>query len=84
MGGEVPDELDDFVLWDGKGADDGEQPVICRKLLASQRAELAQLLQNFTDVLSSRPGKTQIAECSIRTGTAAPIRLPPYWLPHAY
>ena len=87
--GEGPDDPDDVVLWDGTGEYDGELPVICSRLPPHQRAELAQLLQRFDDVLSSRPGRTQAAECRIRTGTASPIRLPPYRLPpyrlpHAY
>ena len=80
----APDNPDDVVLWDGTEADDKEQPVVGDLLQPSQQAELRQLLLEFTDVLSSRPGRTQIAECSIQTGTTAPIRLPPYRLPHAY
>ena len=82
--GEAPDDPDHVVLWDGTDADGKEQPVVGKSLLPSQQAELHQLLLEFTDVLSSRPGRTQIAEWSIRTGTAAPIRLPLYRLPHAY
>ena len=81
---EAQDDEDDVVLWDGTGADDGEQPKVGHSLPPTQRTELDQLLQQFSDVLSSRPGRTQIAECCIRTGAASPIRLPPYRLPHAY
>ena len=80
---EAPDEADDVVLWDGT-EDDTEQPLISACLEPPQRTELDKLLQEFGDVLSSRPGKTQIAECRINTGTATPIQLPPYRLPHAY
>ena len=82
--GEGPDDPDDVVLWDGTGENDEEQLVICSKLPPHQRAELAQLLQRFGDVLSSRPSRTQAAECRIRMGTASRILLPPYRLPHAY
>ena len=82
--GEGPDDPDDVVLWDGSGAADGEHPVICSNLSPAQRTELGRILQEFADVQSSRPGRTQITECCIRTGTASPIRLPPYRLPHAY
>ena len=81
---EAQDDEDDVVLWDGTGADDGEQPKVGHSLPPTQRTELDQLLQQFADVLSSRPGRTQIAECCIRTRAASPIRLPPYRLPHAY
>ena len=81
---EEPENIDDVILWDGTGSEDGEQPLLCKELSSSQRQELTHLLQQFADVLSSRPGRTQTTECRIRTGTAAPIRLPPYRLPHAY
>lgn len=82
---EVRDEIrEDVVLWDAGATDEEEQPLISQKLATAERSELDQLLQQFTDVLSSRPGRTQITECRIRTGTAPPIRLSPYRLPHAY
>ena len=42
------------------------------------------ILQEFDDVLSSRPGRTQLTECCVNTGRASPIRLPPYRLLYAY
>ena len=77
------DDADDVVLWDGTGSDT-EEPLICAHLRSTQRTELDSLLQEFSDILSSRPGKTQIVECRINTGTATPIRLLPYRLPHAH
>ena len=65
VAGKAPDDPDDVVLWDGTEADDKEQPVVGDLFLPSQQAELRQLLLEFTDVLSSHPGRTQIAECSI-------------------
>ena len=50
----------------------------------ARKRSSAKLLREFTDVLSSYPGRTQIAECSIRAGTVAAIHLPFYRLPHAY
>ena len=54
------------------------------KLQPVQRSKLDVLLLQFSDVLSRWPGRTQTTECHIQTGTAPPIRLPPYRLPHAY
>ena len=82
--GEPPIQADDVVLWDGTGGDESEKPLISSRLKSTQRVELNELLQEFDDVLSSRPGKTQLAECCVNTGRASPIRLPPYRLPHAY
>ena len=80
----VLDDTEDVVLWDGAGTDDGEQPSMSGSLSPAQRNELDELLKQFSDVLNSRPGRTHVAECSVRTGAASPIRLPPYRLPHAY
>ena len=42
------------------------------------------MLKKFNDVLGNEPGQTALAEHHIDTGTATPIRLPPYFLPQAY
>ena len=82
---ETQEDVDDVVLWEQPREAGSEQPpVISTQLSPEQRIDLNELLRNFSDVLSSRPGKTQIAECRVRTGTAPPIRLPTYRLPHAY
>ena len=80
---EATDDADDVVLWDGT-EDDEKQLLISIQLKPTQRTELDELLQEFGDVLSNCPGKTQSAECRINTGRAPLIRLPPYRLPHAY
>ena len=36
------------------------------------------------DVFDTKPGRTRLAEHRIETGSAKPIRQPPYRLPHAY
>ena len=75
---------DDVVLWNGAGGDEDEHSTISNRFDSTQRTELTDLLRVFRDVLSNRPGKTQIAEYRIQTGSVPPIRLPPYHLPHAY
>ena len=42
------------------------------------------LLARYDDVFQDKPGRTDIVEHCIPTGSAKPIRLPPYRLPHAY
>ena len=38
----------------------------------------------FVDVLQDKPGSTSTVEDTIDTGTANPVRLPPYRVPHVY
>ena len=80
---ETEEEDDGVVLWDGS-RNEAEQPNVNPILPPQQHSELEEILRQFSDVLSSRPGRTNVAECRIRVGAAAPIRLPPYRLPHAY
>ena len=54
------------------------------QLSVSQKNELQQILNEFADVLQDKPGRTTIVEHTINTGTANPVRLPPYRVPHAY
>ena len=46
--------------------------------------ELEELLQQYASVLQSQPGRTTLVEHKICTGTANPIRLPPYQIPYAH
>jgi hypothetical protein len=52
-------------------------PTIDEQLSREQTAEMAQLLVEFA-------GKMNLIEHDLTTGSARPIRLPPYRLPHAY
>ena len=61
-----------------------EQPTIGEQLNEQQQKELWKMLKEFNDVLQNEPGRTALAEHHIDTGTATPIRLPPYRLSHAY
>ena len=80
---ETEEEDDSVVRWDDSG-NEAKQPNVNPILPTQQRSELEEILRQFYDVLSSHPGRTNVAECRIRVGAAAPIRLPPYRLPHAY
>ncbi len=60
------------------------QPTVGGQLDQTQRKELEGVLEEFADVLRNHPGRTELAEHRIETGTAHPVRLTPYRLPHAY
>ena len=60
------------------------QPKIDKQLSAIQQSDLQKLLDEFTDVLQSKSGRTTIVEHTINTGTACPVHLLPYRVPHAY
>ena len=45
---------------------------------------VTEILQEFTDMIKSEPGRTMLAEHRIETGDARPIQQPPYRLPYAY
>ena len=76
---EVPD--DEIPTWN---SDQNGHPKIGDKLSVSQRSELQNILDEFTDVLRDKPGRTIIVEHTINIGMANPVRLPPYKVPHAY
>ena len=50
----------------------------------TQRLELEELLKEFTEVMSSSPGRTTLMEHQVTTTGSRPIWLSPYRLPHAY
>lgn len=72
---------EDVLTWDD--AVSGE-PVVGDQLSTGQQKELQQVIQDYPDVFSTRPGLTTLAEHKIETGQAKPVRQPPYRLPHAY
>ena len=76
-------ELLDYDMPSWNSSQEG-QPKIGKQLSAAQQNSLQQLLNEFTDVLQDRPGKTTIVEHTINTGTATPVSKPPYQVPHAY
>lgn len=54
------------------------------QLTKEQRKDIQEMLTEFKDVLQETPGRTTLAKHSINTGTAQPVRLPPYRVPHHY
>ena len=61
-----------------------DQPMIGEQLTDEQLLQLQQILKEFSQVLQNQPGRTELAEHKIETGSARPVRLPPYRLPQAY
>ena len=60
------------------------QPLVGAQLDISQKEQLSDVIKQFADVLQNVPGRTNLTVHHIETGSALPIRLPPYRLPHAY
>ena len=54
------------------------------QLSQEQKQSLKQLIGEFNDVFSNAPGRTDLAEHTIQTGAAKPVRQQPYRMPHAY
>ena len=73
--------LDEMFSWNSLQTG---QPKIGEQLSTIQQSDLQKLLDEFTDVLQSKPGRATIMEHTINTGTAHSVCLPPYKVPHAY
>lgn len=54
------------------------------QLTEKQRKELRVLTKEFAAVLNDKLGRTALEEHHIETGTARPVRIPAYRIPHAY
>ena len=78
----IEEDDDDVPFWKDGSLDD--QLCISEQLSSDQQEQLRQLLSKFNQVLCNQPGQTQLAERKIETGSARPVRLPSYRLPHAY
>ena len=72
---------EDLHLWNEEEEKSYE---IADQLTDEQRVELRHLLEQYKDTLQDKPGRTLAAEHVIDTGTAKPVKLPPYRLPYAY
>ena len=59
-------------------------PVFGKQLTTSQQNNLSDLITEFKDVFSPKPGKTELLEHHIQTGDVKPIKLPPYRVPQAF
>ena len=75
---------DDLPVWGGNDGSTLTEARLAERLSQDQRATLQGVLEVFSDVFQDKPGRTSMIEHAIETGSAQPVRLPPYRLPHAY
>ena len=73
---------EDIVTW--SDPDNNSRPDVGEHLSTQQLQDVHTLWNTFSSVMSETPGLTSIAEHRIHTGTAQPVRLPPYRIPHAF
>ena len=80
------DVQDEIPVWRelGSGTFSAEDIHFGEQLTAEQRGTLRALLGKFSSVISNTPGQTTLAEHRNEMGTARPVKLPPYRIPHAY
>ena len=74
-------EKEELHLWNEEEEQSYE---IADQLTDGQRVELRHLLEQYKGTLQDKPGRTRATEHIIDTGTAKPVKLPPYRLPYAY
>lgn len=67
-------------LW--KNDAEGEAKI--NESLTLQQKDLIMVVEEFKDVMSNDPGRTDVVEHKIDTGTTRPFMLHLYRLPHAY
>ena len=75
-------ESEDFPNWKVTGK--VGQPKLGEQLSEKERGDLQKVMNEFSDVLQGTPGRTKLTKHSINTGSARPVRLSPYRIPHAY
>ena len=75
---------EDVPTWQPATTDKVGIPTFGKYLTTKEQNNLNDLLEEFEDVLSIKPGKTDLIEHHIVTSTTKPIKLPPYRVPQAY
>jgi len=79
--GDEQQDQEDVIIWND--TEEGE-PAISQQITPDQCRELRLLMKKYSDVFDNKPGSTTLAEHRIETGSAKPVRQPPYRLPQAY
>ena len=75
---------EEVLTWREQGSIGEDQPAIGEQLSEVQRQQLEGLLRGYSDIMLNPPGRTNLAEHDVETGSARPIKQPPYRLPYAY
>ena len=66
-----------------KGSESISQVFLNPVLTSDQKTKLNELLHNFGDIFTDKPGRTKVTEIRIETEDVYPIHFPPYRLPMA-
>ena len=78
--GEASEDPDDLPLWQLQ--DDlpasVKEPLLGKSLSPEQRLMLKNMLNQYSEVIQGKPGRTTWTEHSIITTDTLPMRLPPY------
>ena len=74
---------EDFLSWQPAIGTLGA-PTFGKQLTTPQQNDLSDLMKEFADVLSTKPGKTALIEHHIETADTKPIKLTPYRVPQAF
>ena len=75
---------EDVPTWQPATTDKSGASTFGEHLTTSEQNDLNDLISEFHDVLSTKPGKIDLIEHNIVTSTAKPIKLPPYRVLQAY
>ena len=77
--------LDDKDLWESPKSNEETylNVNVSDSLSAEQREELWNLLQQYRDIFSSRPGRSNMWTCKVELETDTPVRAKQYPIPHA-
>ena len=67
---------EDVPVWKEVSDVNEDQPQFGKQLSEQQRAELETLLTEFSDVVKTIPGRTNLVEHDIQTGEAHPVSYP--------
>ena len=85
---EEPDtceERSDDIIFNNplRATQTGEDVTISTDINEDQQKEVRQLLEEYSDVLTDIPGKTNLAECNIELTDDIPFRVKAYPVPYA-
>lgn len=85
--GEPLDKDEQIPSWNDEETEhkgeENPRPLVNPELEDEQRQAITRLLERMKSAFSKRPGRTNLAEMTINTGTAKPVFAPSFRVPHA-
>ena len=66
-------DREEVLTWREQGSIGEDQPAIGEQLSEVQRQQLEGLLRGYSDIMQNQPGRTNLAEHDVETGSARPI-----------